>query len=105
MPVKQDAWPEGTPAWVDLMASDFAAAKDFYGGVFGWEFSESGEEFGYYAVATLDGEAVAGIGPAQGLRGAAARLDDVSRRRRRRGDRCQSHRRRRHRVRAADGGR
>jgi uncharacterized protein len=69
MPVKQDAWPEGTPAWVDLMASDFAAAKDFYGGVFGWEFSESGEEFGYYAIATLDGEAVAGIGPTQGSDG------------------------------------
>jgi len=69
MPVKQDAWDEGTPAWVDLMASDFTAAKDFYRGVFDWEFSESGEEFGYYSVATLDGEAVAGIGPARGLEG------------------------------------
>ena len=69
MPVKQDAWDEGTPAWVDLMASDFTAAKDFYRGVFEWEFSESGEEFGYYSVATLDGEAVAGIGPARGLEG------------------------------------
>ncbi|GAA3627834.1 VOC family protein [Microlunatus ginsengisoli] len=66
MPVKKEAWPEGTPAWVDLMAPDFAAAKAFYTGVFGWEFSESGEEFGYYAVASVDGEPVAGIGPVQG---------------------------------------
>jgi uncharacterized protein len=69
MPVKQDAWAEGTPAWVDLMASDFEAAKNFYASLFGWEFSESGEEFGYYSVATLDGEAVAGIGPAQNFEG------------------------------------
>ena len=66
MPVKKEAWPEGTPAWVDLMVPDFAAAKAFYTGVFGWEFSESGEEFGYYAVASVDGEPVAGIGPVQG---------------------------------------
>lgn len=69
MPVKQDAWAEGTPAWVDLMASDFEAAKNFYGSLFGWEFSESGEEFGYYSVATLEGEAVAGIGPAPSFGG------------------------------------
>ena len=65
MPVKKDAWPEGTPAWVDLMAPDIEAAKAFYGGLFGWDFAKSGPEFGGYVVATLDGDAVAGIGPAQ----------------------------------------
>lgn len=66
MPVKKEAWAQGAPAWVDLMAADFDAAKAFYGELFGWDFAESGEEFGYYSTATLHGDAVAGIGPAQG---------------------------------------
>ena len=66
MPVKKDAWAPGTPAWVDLMAADFEASKSFYAQLFGWEYEQSGEEYGNYATALLDGESVAGIGPAQG---------------------------------------
>jgi predicted enzyme related to lactoylglutathione lyase len=66
MPVKKEAWPPGTPAWVDLSATDLKATKEFYAALFGWEYDESGEEYGNYAMATLNGETVAGIGPAQG---------------------------------------
>jgi len=66
MPVKKDAWPPGTPAWVDLTAADFEGAKAFYAALFGWDYDESDEEYGHYATATLNGESVAGIGPAQG---------------------------------------
>jgi uncharacterized protein len=30
----------GTPSWLDLATTDVAAAKAFYGGLFGWEFTE-----------------------------------------------------------------
>ena len=63
MGVRKQAWPQGTPAWVDLMAKDFDKTKEFYGGLFGWEFSEGTEEFGNYSTATLNGAAVAGISP------------------------------------------
>jgi len=66
VPIKKEAWAEGTPAWVDLMASDFEGTKAFYAGLFGWEYEEGGPEFGGYATARLNGLAVAGIGPAQG---------------------------------------
>lgn len=66
MPIKKEAWAEGTPAWVDLMASDFEGTKTFYAGLFGWEYEEGGPEFGGYATARLNGNAVAGIGPTQG---------------------------------------
>ncbi len=55
-------WPEGTPAWVDLMVPDRRQAQDFYGGLFGWEFTEGGPGTGSYAICRKDGEAVAGIG-------------------------------------------
>lgn len=66
MPVKKEPWSQGTPAWVDLMASDVEAAKAFYGELFGWEFTEGSEEFGDYSNALLGGDPVAGLGPAQG---------------------------------------
>ncbi|MFE0150022.1 VOC family protein [Nonomuraea sp. NPDC059007] len=33
---------EGTPCWVQLLTPDAAAAKRFYGGLFGWTFDERG---------------------------------------------------------------
>ncbi len=53
---------EGTVCWVDLMSPDPAKARKFYGSVFGWEFSESGEEHGGYLMCSVNGDAVAGIG-------------------------------------------
>lgn len=49
--------PVGTPAWVELTAHEPDVARDFYGGVFGWDFTAAQP----YAVARKDGEAVAGI--------------------------------------------
>jgi predicted enzyme related to lactoylglutathione lyase len=56
----------GTPCWVDTLQREPLAALDFYGPLFGWEFSEPGP--GGYVVARLDGRDVAGIGalPAEG---------------------------------------
>jgi len=64
MSIHEGPWPEGTPAWVDLMVPDRHAAHAFYGPLFGWEFVEGPPETGFYATATLGGRAVAGIGEA-----------------------------------------
>jgi predicted enzyme related to lactoylglutathione lyase len=55
----------GTPSWVDLATSDVAAAKEFYGGLFGWEAhdAESPEDTGGYAFFQLGGKSVAGVTP------------------------------------------
>jgi predicted enzyme related to lactoylglutathione lyase len=55
----------GTPSWVDLSTPDPAAAKEFYGALFGWEAVDPGppEETGGYAMFTLRGKNVAGVGP------------------------------------------
>lgn len=66
MPINADPWPEGTPAWVDVMVTDLDRSKAFYSRLFGWEFEQGSEEFGYYATARIGGHAVAGMGPTQG---------------------------------------
>jgi predicted enzyme related to lactoylglutathione lyase len=65
MPTRTDPWPPGTPCWVDLSVPDLAAAKEFYGAVFGWSFFDSGEEFGHYQICQVGGRAAAAIGPCQ----------------------------------------
>jgi hypothetical protein len=55
----------GTPSWVDLTTPDVDASARFYGALFGWETEEAGppEETGGYAMFTLRGRNVAGVGP------------------------------------------
>ena len=36
MPTRDEAWPAGTPNWVDLSADDTDAAATFYGQLLGW---------------------------------------------------------------------
>jgi predicted enzyme related to lactoylglutathione lyase len=62
---ERTAYEPGTPSWVDLSTPDPAAAKEFYGGLFGWDAADAGsvEETGGYAMFTLRGKQVAGIGP------------------------------------------
>jgi predicted enzyme related to lactoylglutathione lyase len=62
---ERTSYEPGTPSWVDLSTPDPAAAKEFYGGLFGWEAEDSGpvEETGGYAMFTLRGRNVAGVGP------------------------------------------
>jgi predicted enzyme related to lactoylglutathione lyase len=54
--------PAGTPTWVDLMAPDIDAARDFYHAVFGWEYDASAPEYGGYTNARVGGRAAAGLG-------------------------------------------
>lgn len=63
MVVHTEAWPEGSPAWVDVTVGDPEVSKAFYSGLFGWQFASSSEEFGGYSNALLDGETVAAVYP------------------------------------------
>ncbi|MEE1929553.1 VOC family protein [Streptomyces sp. TRM 70351] len=53
---------EGTPCWADVMVADLAAAKRFYGELFGWTFDEPVPRLrGSYTPARLDGRRAAGL--------------------------------------------
>ena len=55
-------YPDGTFCWIDLGTVDPAAAKAFYGGLFGWDFDDlSTGEKGTYSICRLGGKAVAGL--------------------------------------------
>ncbi len=54
--------PQGLPCWLDLSVPDVKIAAAFYERVFGWTYSVSGEAYGHYHVAQVDGRAVAGFG-------------------------------------------
>jgi hypothetical protein len=63
-----DRYIPGVPCWVDTMQPDPAAAAEFYGGLFGWEFEDvmpPGSP-GRYLVARLPGGDVAAIGGPSG---------------------------------------
>jgi predicted enzyme related to lactoylglutathione lyase len=53
----------GTPSWVDLMTTDVAAAKEFYGGLFGWSYEDNptDQEGVVYTMAAKSGKATAGL--------------------------------------------
>ena len=56
MPERTEYAP-GTPSWVDLQTSDQAAAKTFYGSLFGWTFNDLpvGDNGETYSMAQLKG--------------------------------------------------
>jgi len=58
---KRDVTPNGAPIWIDLVSSDTAKSRAFYGELFGWEFGEAQEQFGGYTNATKDGLPIAGL--------------------------------------------
>lgn len=62
MTTRDTNWPEGTPAWAELVVPDGDAARQFYTGLFGWDYEVGGEETGFYSQALKDGRTVAGIG-------------------------------------------
>jgi uncharacterized protein len=62
---ERSSYDPGTPSWVDLTIPDLDGALRFYGGLFGWEFEDQGEEAGHYHQALKDGKRVAGVGPNQ----------------------------------------
>lgn len=54
-------YPYGSPCWVDLLATDVARAKAFYGKLFGWQWLTGDPATGGYTMALLDGQPVAGL--------------------------------------------
>jgi predicted enzyme related to lactoylglutathione lyase len=65
MTIRTKPWPTGLPCWADLTTPDMDAAKRFYKAVVGWDFMDTGEEFGGYSIAQVKGAAAAGVGPLQ----------------------------------------
>jgi predicted enzyme related to lactoylglutathione lyase len=63
---ERKSYVSGTPNWVDLQTTDQAAAKQFYGELFGWSYNDLpiDEANGVsYSMATLKGLDVAAIAP------------------------------------------
>jgi predicted enzyme related to lactoylglutathione lyase len=59
---KRTSYPPGTFSWVDLSTTDVAAAKSFYGALFGWEPEDNDAGGGAtYTMFRLDGDAVSGL--------------------------------------------
>jgi uncharacterized protein len=65
MSIRTSPWPAGVPCWADAGLPDVAAAQDFYAAVLGWDFAQTGEEYGGYTIAQVAGAPAAGIGPQQ----------------------------------------
>jgi uncharacterized protein len=60
---ERSTYPDGEPCWADVVTPDLAAGQRFYTAMFGWEYQNSGPEFGNYSMATLNGKTVAGVTP------------------------------------------
>jgi predicted enzyme related to lactoylglutathione lyase len=67
MVTRDTPWPDGTPCWVDIMTTDSAGAREFYGTLFGWDIEVGPPETGGYGMASARGRHVAGIGQLEGL--------------------------------------
>jgi predicted enzyme related to lactoylglutathione lyase len=52
------------PIWIDLASADPAGSREFYAKLFGWQVEVNPDpQYGGYAMATIGGKDVAGIGP------------------------------------------
>lgn len=61
---RRESYSQGTPNWVVLRTADVATARDFYGELFGWTFTEDRDADGLpLAIAHKEDGVVAGIGP------------------------------------------
>lgn len=60
-------YPHGVPCWVDVTAADVDAVRRFYAGLFDWTFQDAvpAEAPGSYLIASLGGQDVAAIAPAE----------------------------------------
>ena len=61
-------YPDGVPCWIDTEQPDLAAARHFYGELFGWTFEPATPPDAPvpYLIARLDGRDVAGMGRGTG---------------------------------------
>ncbi|MBX2998713.1 MAG: VOC family protein [Caldilineaceae bacterium] len=55
----------GQPVWFDLATPDLEQAKQFYREIFGWDFVDTGENFGHYNLALAQGRSAAGMAALQ----------------------------------------
>ena len=55
----------GEPTWMDLATPDVEGAKEFYRQIFGWDYLDTGAEFGHYNFALAQGRNAVGLGPMQ----------------------------------------
>ena len=60
---EREEYPAGTFSWVELVTSDAAGAKEFYGDVLGWEYDDQPIPGGdtVYTMARVSGREVAGL--------------------------------------------
>ena len=60
-------YPHGVPCWVDTAAIDLDGARRFYSGLFDWTFQDAipADAPGNYLIATVGGQDVAAIAPAE----------------------------------------
>ena len=60
-------YPHGVPCWVDTAAIDLDEARRFYSGLFDWTFQDAipADAPGSYLIATVGGQDVAAIAPAE----------------------------------------
>ena len=50
----------GAPCWVDLTVGNLEGVKPFYNALFGWEFADTGAEFGHYNIIAVGEDVVGG---------------------------------------------
>lgn len=58
---KVEGIPMGAPCWMDLSTSDPDRAIAFYGGLFGWDAADTGEEYGHYINLSKGEAGIAGM--------------------------------------------
>lgn len=63
---RRDSYEPGTFSWAELASTDAAAAKDFYGKLFGWSYDDVDTGNGTYTLAAIDGAVTAGLMQADG---------------------------------------
>ncbi len=50
----------GAPCWVDLTVTNLEGVKPFYNALFGWEFTDQGEQYGHYNIISIGNDVVGG---------------------------------------------
>jgi len=65
MTTRTTARTPGEPTWMDLATPDLDKAKAFYNAVFGWDYFDTGADFGHYNFALSQGRNAAGISQMQ----------------------------------------
>ena len=60
---ERSSYPDGAPCWADLTAPDLESSRRFYGAVMGWDFQDTGADYGHYTMCLWQGQQVAALMP------------------------------------------